>query len=398
MRAVRMGAMIALAAVVMAVGGSAGGSVRAQQPVSAAVSPAADLRVQLAEMLTEHADVTLMTLEKRHDDAPDFPQISAALDQNTMMLADMVTEIYGSEVGDRFLQIWRGHIEDYYRYVDGGKSGDGALQQQARAGLAAYVENISSLFADVNPKLSIVDLQQDFQVHTDQTLEAVDAYASGNYVIVYTIADAAHKHIAMTGSMLAVAIAQQYPDRFPGDPVNAAVELRFTLSDLLTQHAGMAILGMQKVHQGAPDLPAAAAALDANTLQLTAAVGSVYGDAAAAQFLQLWRNHITFFVNYASATAAGNEPGRAQAQADLAGYTRDISNFLSSANPNLPREVVAEAFRMHVEQLSGSFDAYANGEFDLAYTLADEALKHMVVSGGLLANAIALQFPVTFGP
>ncbi|HVF53363.1 MAG TPA: hypothetical protein VNC78_07105, partial [Actinomycetota bacterium] len=47
-----------------------------------------------------------------------------------------------------------------------------------------------------------------------------------------------------------------------------------------------------------PTVQAAVTALDDNSVALSEAVGSVYGDAGAKQFLSLWRAHIGFFVDY----------------------------------------------------------------------------------------------------
>jgi hypothetical protein len=54
------------------------------------------------------------------------------------------------------------------------------------------------------------------------------------------------------------------------------------------------------------EVKGAIGALADNTSQLGAAIGSVYGPAAQAQFLKLWRAHIGFFVNYTLGVATHN--------------------------------------------------------------------------------------------
>src|SRR4249920_90831 len=59
-----------------------------------------------------------------------------------------------------------------------------------------------------------------------------------------------------------------------------AVDLRIALDRLLSEHATLAIVATQKGLKGKPDFEAIAAAVDANSVELGDAIGSVYGDDA----------------------------------------------------------------------------------------------------------------------
>ena len=61
------------------------------------------------------------------------------------------------------------------------------------------------------------------------------------------------------------------------DTMSAAADLRVTLDSLLGEHALLAVAATQKGFDGAADFEAAAAALDANSVELAEAIGSVYG-------------------------------------------------------------------------------------------------------------------------
>jgi hypothetical protein len=93
-----------------------------------------------------------------------------------------------------------------------------------------------------------------------------------------------------------------------------AADLRLTLDRLLAEHALLATFAMQKGLDGSEDFKAIAAALDANTVDLGNAIGSVYGDEAKTSFLKLWRDHIGFFVDYTVATAKKDEAGQEAAR------------------------------------------------------------------------------------
>ena len=119
-----------------------------------------------------------------------------------------------------------------------------------------------------------------------------------------------------------------------------------------------------------------AGALDDNSVDLSDAIGSVYGEAAGKQFLELWRAHIGMFVDYAEGALTGNEKQMERALADLDGYREDFGAFLESANPNLTKEAVAAALKPHVASLASAIDAVA-GSGDNPFVALQEAASHM---------------------
>ena len=125
-------------------------------------------------------------------------------------------------------------------------------------------------------------------------------------------------------------------------PVPAA-ELRARLNTLLQEHAYLAAGATNAALGGRQaEFQAAAGALDANSVDLSKAIGSVYGGGAEQAFLVLWRTHIGFFVDYATGVATKDKAKQDRAVNDLVGYTQDFGAFLSSANPNLPKAAVAD--------------------------------------------------------
>jgi hypothetical protein len=76
-----------------------------------------------------------------------------------------------------------------------------------------------------------------------------------------------------------------------------AAELRAGLTNLLEEHVYLAGITTGTALAGG-DMTPPAETLDKNSVALSAAIGSVYGDAAGEQFLSLWRDHIEMFVDY----------------------------------------------------------------------------------------------------
>jgi hypothetical protein len=182
------------------------------------------------------------------------------------------------------------------------------------------------------------------------------------------------------------------------DTMTPAADLRVKLDTLLGEHALLAVAATQKGLDGAEDFEAAAAALDANSVELAEAIGSVYGNDAAEQFLDgpsLWRDHIRFFVDYTVALAGKDQAGQQEAVDNLTGYTGAFSGFLAEAT-GLPQEALQEGLATHVMQLKGALDAYAAGDFEESYSLVREAYTHMLATGESLADAIVAQNPDMF--
>ena len=179
-------------------------------------------------------------------------------------------------------------------------------------------------------------------------------------------------------------------------PIPAA-ELRAKLNTLLQEHTYLAAGATNAALGGRQgEFQAAAAALDANSVDLSKAIGMVYGAGAEAAFLALWRKHIGFFVDYATGVATKDRAKQDKAVNDLVGYTQDFGAFLASANPNLPKATVADLVKTHVLTLKDVVDAQAVGDQKKAYSALRTAAHHMMMIADPLASAIATQFPERF--
>jgi hypothetical protein len=84
-----------------------------------------------------------------------------------------------------------------------------------------------------------------------------------------------------------------------------------------------------------PSVKAVVAALDANSVAISKAVGSAYPDVEAL-FLDSLRQHIGFFVNYPLGKATNNAAMVAKARKDLNGYRTSFGQLINSVVPELP--------------------------------------------------------------
>ncbi|PTL60572.1 copper amine oxidase [Paraconexibacter algicola] len=179
---------------------------------------------------------------------------------------------------------------------------------------------------------------------------------------------------------------------------SGAAELRATLTSTLDEHVYLAAIAIgQGLGNGldSGEFKAAAATLDKNSVALSDAIGSVYGEDAGKAFLPLWRKHIGFFVDYAKAKATKDDAAAEKAAKDLDGYRTDFGAFLNGANPNLPTEAVAEELKPHVESVFAVVRAAATGS-PKVYERIVEAASHMPNTANVLAGGIVKQFPDKF--
>ena len=177
-----------------------------------------------------------------------------------------------------------------------------------------------------------------------------------------------------------------------------AAALRSALDQLLGEHVQLAADATNAALNGRDaEFKAAAAALDANSVDIGNAIGSVYGKDAGEAFLGLWRSHIGMVVEYTVGTASKDKMKQDKAVGDLMQYTKDFGAFLNSANPNLPQDAVADLVKHHAVTLKAVIDAQAAGDQEKAYTALRTAYGHMAMIAEALAQGIVKQFPKKFG-
>ena len=177
------------------------------------------------------------------------------------------------------------------------------------------------------------------------------------------------------------------------DTVNSdGAALRAQLTALLADHVYLAGAAIDQALADGGDLEtadvqAAVATLDENSVEVAALVGSVYPDAEQ-PFLDSWRSHIPFFVNYTLGEATGDEEMAAQAVEDLNGYAVSFGQLINSVVPELPAEAVQGELEMHAVSLLAAIDANLAGDPEY-FSLLKEAAGHMPMTATALAGGIA---------
>ncbi|XVV06003.1 hypothetical protein ACQPW3_11700 [Actinosynnema sp. CA-248983] len=171
-----------------------------------------------------------------------------------------------------------------------------------------------------------------------------------------------------------------------------AAQLRADLTHLLTEHVYTAGITLKTaVDKGGnledPTVKAAVATLDANSVALSKAVGSAYPQAEQ-PFLESWRQHIGFFVDYTLGKATNDQAKVDKAKTDLDGYRTSFGQLINSVVPELPANAVADELTPHVASVFATIDSLVAGDGQVFAKLA-EAAHHMPMTATALAGGIA---------
>ncbi len=353
---------------------------------------AAELRAGLTHLLQEHVYLAGAATYAAINGG-DFDGAAGALDENSVALSEAIGSVYGDAAGGAFLELWRTHIGFFVDYTQARAAGDDAGADAAVTALEGYAQDFGAFLESANPNLPQAAVAEELGPHVMTLTAAIDAQVAGDAAQWSLLREAAG-HMPNTAAVLAGGIVAQMPEMFDGDMNAGGSELRAGLTSLLSEHVYLATFATGEALSGG-DFEGAAGALDENSIALSEAIGSVYGDEAGGAFLELWRTHIGFFVEYTQARAAGDDAAADAAAADLDGYRTDFGAFLASANENFTAGGIAEELVPHVETVFAVIDAQAAGDAE-QWSLMREAAGHMPHTAAALASGIVAQSPDTF--
>ena len=351
---------------------------------------ASDLRAKLEQLLGQHAILTVRLTRARLRGDGDLAQSAdAALGENTADLGELIGTVYGAEAAEKFEKMWFGHVTYLFNYSRGVADKDEAAKSQARRQLDDYTTNLSQFLEAATKKAAPASVvAAELRMHVEQLLQQVDAYARGDYDRAFALERESYRHMFPLGKALAAGILIG-EGTLPGDFDSPARQLQSRLGLLLGEHAELAVDATRSGISNSADFPAAAAALDRNTREITAMIESVFGAASAGSFQALWADHIDAFVTYTQALVAGSADLENAATERLKGFNVYFAAFLStSTQGRLGAPALADAFVTHEDLLLRQINAYAERDYSTAYQLSFDAYQHMFALAAQAATAI----------
>lgn len=189
-------------------------------------------------------------------------------------------------------------------------------------------------------------------------------------------------------------------DGTTAEALMSAGELRAILTSHLQEHVYLSGIVVETLADAGsdrdePDSAAALAALDDNSVAIAGLIGAAAPDQEE-PFLDMWREHVEFFMDYASAGITGDDAAQAEALAKLDGYRTASGAFFDTLTGGaLPADAVAENFAVHVDTLLAAFDALVGADGD-AFERLRTAAQHMSVSAQALATGFSTALPDAF--
>jgi hypothetical protein len=221
--------------------------------------------------------------------------------------------------------------------------------------------------------------------HVGHLTGQADAYAAADYATADRLYRLGYQHTYDLGLTLSDALLPA------GDRAGLSAplwRLRSQLGKLLAEHVVLVEDVTRAAVTGAPDFTASADMINGNTRDLTAAMDSLFGAKAAAQFQSFWADHVELLVRYASGTAAQDSGRQEAARRGLRDGERRMTAFLAEATGRrVPAKELAAALREHDEMLVHHVEAYAARDYAAAHEMAHDTYDSMAGLARRLADA-----------
>jgi hypothetical protein len=145
-----------------------------------------------------------------------------------------------------------------------------------------------------------------------------------------------------------------------------------------------------------PDQQAAAARLMRNQEDIGDAVAAYYGPHAGARLTELLKAHIGIAVDLIKAAKAGDNGAQRQADRMWHQNAEEIADFLSTANPNWPRETLIEMMNAHLSTTTDEVIARLTKNWEQDVRAFDAVYGHILTMSDALSDGIIKQFPDRF--
>jgi hypothetical protein len=283
--------------------------------------------------------------------------------------------------------LWSQHIEALFNYAGGLATRNVGEREAAHERLVKHESDLAEFFAAgsqgrLNRSAALAGVHQ----HVDHLVDGADAYAAGDHDKAADLYRMSYAHTFDLGEGLARALL---PAGVATSLDRPEVRLHAALTKLLGEHVALVVAAMRSSAGDRAEFDAMGAALNGNTLDLTAAIDSLFGAAAADGFQTRWADHIDQLMAYARATVRKEASGQQQARRALRSFEQSFATFLDGATQNrLGQPVLAQTFLMHDRMLMAQIDAHAAGNHQQAHDLSYQAYEDMVSVSGQLSAAI----------
>lgn len=182
---------------------------------------------------------------------------------------------------------------------------------------------------------------------------------------------------------------------FLASPTTDVVERRIALRDLWLGHIfWVREVVSAVVTKDVEAMEVAEGRVVNNAKQIAEAIEPFYGRAAADQLFKLLAAHYSAIKAHASAVVSGDAAEAGEITGQLAANAKQLSQFLSAANPHLPQQTLQALLTAHAGHHLQQNEQFAKGEREAEARTWDAMRTHIFAISDALSAALAKQFPV----
>ncbi|HEY1626179.1 MAG TPA: hypothetical protein VGG16_20525 [Streptosporangiaceae bacterium] len=350
-----------------------------------------ELRTQMEELFGQDVFVSVRVIRSRLRGDPDFTQAAvSAFFRNSSDLTTLVGRVYGSARAGEFRRLWESQQDALVAYARADSQHDQDAKAAARGQLDALPGRIAQFLHNLTSGgTATADISSRLRAHLDDLMQFTDAYSAGDYATAYRIERADYERQFQLGTVIAAGIVGGRTKDLPASFNSPLTQLRSALGELLGEHMQLMVDAMGAALRGGPEFKADAAQVNADTAQLAAAFGVLFGPQSGAKFESVWSSHIEALISYSAAVADKDQQAKAKAIAKYHAFERNLSTFLAtSTDGRLKAPALAVVLRMHDSELVRQLDAYARGDYTTEHRVIYDGYQHMFMVAQVLSAAI----------
>ena len=177
-------------------------------------SKAAALQTAMRKLWEDHITWTRVFIISAAADLPDKNAATQRLLQNQVDIGNAIKPFYGAAAGDHLTALLKQHITTAAEIVAAAKAGDKAKQDDATKRWFANADQIAAFLSKANPKnWPAAEMKTMMHDHLNLTTNEVVARLHGDWAGDVAAYDAVHAQILKMADMLAMGIANQFPDK-----------------------------------------------------------------------------------------------------------------------------------------------------------------------------------------
>jgi hypothetical protein len=174
----------------------------------------AALQIAMRKLWEDHITWTRVFIISAAADLPDKDAATQRLLQNQVDIGNAIKPYYGAAAGDKLTALLKEHIRTAAEVVAAAKATDKAKLDDANKRWFANGDQIAAFLSTANPKnWPAEEMKSMMHEHLTLTTNEAVARLHGDWAGDIRAYDAVHEQILKMADMLAMGIANQFPDK-----------------------------------------------------------------------------------------------------------------------------------------------------------------------------------------